>query len=113
MSVTYQPTSRPCWDAQPPFRGSRVRPDALELHASCDGTYRGGPLGPYRDGDPCQCECHTPAGLPGWMKPQEGEALEAAIALDARIRARTEELRRRHPVPGPGRLMEIARILEN
>lgn len=103
MAVTYKPTSRPCWNAVPSFRGSRVRPDAVELHASCDGIYRGGPLGPYDTGCACHCECHGPEGLPDWKRPQTGQALEDAIALDRQIREDTESIRLAHAaMHGPG-----------
>ena len=108
MTVTYKPTSGACVRAFPSYRGAPVRRDALDLHASCDGTYDGiGPVGPYEPGCPCMCECHTPEGPPDWMRPQEGAALEEALATEARIRAMTEHLERAHRVLGPGSLPDV------
>lgn len=112
MSVTYSPASSVCVRAWPSYRGAPVRRDALDLHASCAGTYDGaGPCGPYEPGCSCMCECHTPAGLPDWKKPQEGEALEEALATEARIRAMTAHLEQAHPVLGPGRLSDVTATL--
>ena len=115
MTVTYWPTSGVCVRAFPNYRGAPVRRDALELHESCTGRYDGaGPVGPYEPGCPCMCECHTEEGLPDWKKPQEGAALEEALATEARIRAMTEHLERTHPVLGPGRLVDIvAELMES
>ena len=113
MSVTYSPTSAICVKAWPGYRGAPVRRDALELHASCDGTYDGaGPCGPHEAGCPCMCECHTPEGLPDWKRPQEGQALEEARATEARIRALTGHLERTHPVLGPGRPADVVSDLQ-
>jgi len=112
-TVTYKPTSGACVRAWPMYRGAPVRRDALDLHASCDGTYDGaGPVGPYEPGCPCMCECHTPEGLPDWMRPQEGAALEEAWATEMRIRSMTEHLERAHPVLGPGRLTDVVNALK-
>lgn len=110
MSVTYTPTSGACVKAFPSYRGAPVRRDAPELHASCDGIYRGGLAdgeGRHFDGTPCCCECHSPGGLPDWMRPQEGAALEEALATEARIQAMTRHLEQAHPVLGPGRLADV------
>jgi hypothetical protein len=42
------------------------------------------------------------------MRPQEGEALAGAIALEQKIRQDTEALRRSHPVLPAGRLTDVA-----
>ena len=113
MTVTYSPTSAACVRAWPGYRGAPVRRDAPELHASCAGLYDGaGPCGPYEIGCPCMCECHTPKGLPDWKKPQEGAALEDALATETRIQAMTEHLKRTHPVLGPGRLADVVSALK-
>jgi hypothetical protein len=66
----YSVLSRPCIEALPASKGDPVRPDAMDLHAACDGTAcLHAPLGPYKPGDPCMCQCHTPEGLPDWRKP--------------------------------------------
>jgi hypothetical protein len=99
VTATYAPTNRPCIDALPNYRGAPVRRDAPELHASCDGTYRGtltDDKGTTFDGTPCCCACHTPEGLPDWMRPQEGTALDEALATEARIQAMTEKSRQQH-----------------
>ena len=112
MTVTYSPTSAVCVRAWPPYRGAPVRKDAPELHASCAGIYDGaGPCGPYDVDSPCMCECHTPEGLPDWKKPQEGAALQEALATEARIRAMTEHLEHAHPALGPGRLADVVNDL--
>ena len=112
VSVTYKPTSGICVRAFPAYRGAPVRRDALEFHASCTGLYDGiGPVGPYEPGCPCMCECHSPGGLPDWMRPQEGAALEEALATEARIQAMTRHLERAHPVLGPGRLADVVNAL--
>ena len=114
MGVTYKPTSNACCKPIPSFRGAVVRRDALELHDSCDGIYDGaGPVGPYKPGCACMCDCHTPGGLPGWMKPQQGEALEAALDTERRISELTEHLKRAHPILGPGRLADIINDLKD
>ena len=115
MSVTYSPTSRACWSAAPPYRGAPVRRDAPDLHASCDGTF-GSTMSrddgfTYYPGWPCQCGCHAPEGLPGWRKPQEGQALEDALALERKIREDTERFRRAWPVLPAGRLIDVAAAL--
>jgi hypothetical protein len=70
VTVAYRILSRPCIEALPARKGDPVRPDALTLHASCDGlACLRGPFGPYKPGDPCMCQCHTPEGLPDWRKP--------------------------------------------
>jgi len=110
VTVTYAPTNHPCVEALPGYRGAPVRRDALDLHASCDGIYQGtltDGKGTVFDGTPCCCACHTPGGLPDWMRPQEGAALREALATEARIRAITEHLERTHPVLGPGRLADV------
>jgi len=106
VSVTYTPMSRQCCDARPSFRGAVVRRG--HLHGECDGIYRGGPVGPYRDGDPCMCECHTPEGLPDWLRPQEGHALAAAIQAERHIGAITADLEERFPVLPSGRIADVA-----
>ena len=114
MTVTYAPTTRPCVDAHPSYRGAPVRHDAPDLHTSCDGIYRGtltDDKGNAFDGTPCCCACHTPEGLPGWMQPQEGEALEEALATEARIQAMTRHLEQAHPVLGPGLLVDVLSAL--
>ena len=71
MTVPYSVLSRPCAEALPTRKGTPVRADALGLHLSCDGrACLHAPLGPYKPGHPCMCECHTPQGLQDWRKPQ-------------------------------------------
>ena len=108
MSVTYSPTSRACVRALPSFRGAVVTARDLELHQSCEGVYDGaGPVGPYEPGSPCRCECHSAEGLPDWMRPQEGEALEEAMATERHIRELTAKLKRMVPVREPCRLIDF------
>ena len=116
VTVTYKPTSRACWEAFPSYRGAPVRCGGPGLHASCDGTYRGSltnDQGTVFDGTPCCCECHAPEGLPDWMRPQEGAALEEALAAEARIQAMTRHLQQAHPVLGPGSLADVVTTLQD